>query len=106
MILPQRGFHTFPMIFLSLAWPQKRPHRDPARKSGKTSLTFYGGAVGWVLLPGLRGNASGIRKKNCEIPFAKHGYVYQPLRYMGIVSNDLSCLEAENLRRMKELGID
>lgn len=42
------------MIFLSLSWPQKRPHRNPARKSGKTSLTFYG-AIGIISKKGKYG---------------------------------------------------
>lgn len=45
-------------------------------------------------------------EKGYEIPFTKHFYVYQPLRDVTLVTNEIAGLEIENLALMKELGLN
>lgn len=44
-------------------------------------------------------------EKGYEIPFTKHFYVYQPLRDINEVTNEIAELEQENLKLIEELGI-
>jgi type I restriction enzyme M protein len=44
-------------------------------------------------------------EKGYEIPFTKHFYVYQPLRDVNEVTNEIAELEKKNLKLIEELGI-
>ncbi len=45
-------------------------------------------------------------EKGYEIPFTKHFYVYQPLREQAAVVKEMAEMEMDNLKLMKELGIE